>query len=226
MDGFIEKLAPHALGRLPTLYNTFDLCLKTIDQNIKGDFAECGIAYGAHPAIMEYACEVRGVERNVHMFDSFIGIPMGGPNDGRDITDSVGISLKGIVPSGISACSVNNVMSNLASWKLKLNNFKVHEGWFQDTVKTCDIESLAVLRLDGDLYESTKVCLDHLYDKISYGGWIIIDDYVLHGCKLAVHEFLDKHGLKPKILRTVDSIHTVAYWQIDELISKSNKIGK
>jgi hypothetical protein len=58
---------------------------------------------------------------------------------------------------------------------------------------TCDvppppIESVALLRLDGDLYESTKVCMQYLYPLVSKGGYVICDDYDLHGCRYAVHE--------------------------------------
>ena len=52
-----------------------------------------------------------------------------------------------------------------------------------------------MLRLDGDWYESTKVCLEGLYDNLSPGGLLIIDDY--HSCfgaKRATDEFLASTG--------------------------------
>ena len=67
-----------------------------------------------------------------------------------------------------------------------------HVGWFQDTLskEAESIRSIALLRLDGDWYESTKVCLDYLYDKIVDGGFLVIDDYgKWEGCRTAIDEF-------------------------------------
>ncbi len=66
------------------------------------------------------------------------------------------------------------------------------KGWFQDTLPEYRerVGDIAVLRLDGDWYESTKCCLENLYDNIVAGGYVIIDDYQLAGCKQAVDEFL------------------------------------
>ena len=58
------------------------------------------------------------------------------------------------------------------------------------------IGPIAVLRLDGDFYESTRFCLETLYDRVVPGGYVIIDDYgTFEGCRAAVHEFLDSRGL-------------------------------
>jgi O-methyltransferase len=69
-----------------------------------------------------------------------------------------------------------------------------HKGWFQDTlpIDSAEIDKIAILRLDGDWYESTKICLDYLYEKIVPRGFIIFDDYGLYsGCKKAVDEFFN-----------------------------------
>lgn len=72
-----------------------------------------------------------------------------------------------------------------------------HKGWFQDTLPAADISEIAVLRLDGDWYASTKVCLEHLHDKVVSGGFVIIDDYGCYdGCRKAVDEFLLAHEYK------------------------------
>ncbi len=63
-----------------------------------------------------------------------------------------------------------------------------HEGWFEDTVPAAQIGQIALLRLDGDLYESTKVCVQHLFPKLSVGGWCIVDDWNLDGCRAAIAE--------------------------------------
>lgn len=74
-----------------------------------------------------------------------------------------------------------------------------HKGWFQNTLplKSNAIKEIAILRIDGDWYASTKVCLEYLYDKVVPGGFVIIDDYgTYEGCRKAVHEFLDARGEK------------------------------
>jgi hypothetical protein len=63
-----------------------------------------------------------------------------------------------------------------------------------------------VLRLDGDMYESTIIALRHLYDKVSPRGWVIIDDYeVVPACKQAVHDFLNERQLDP-VLHQIDGV--------------------
>ena len=89
---------------------------------------------------------------------------------------------------------------------LKLNekNVVIKKGWFRDTlpVSKNEIGKIAILRLDGDWYESTKVCLDNLYDKVASGGYIIIDDYGhWEGAKKATDEFLAKKGIKPDLVK-------------------------
>jgi len=63
------------------------------------------------------------------------------------------------------------------------------EGWFKDTLPNAPIDKIAVLRLDGDMYESTIQALESLYHKVSAGGAVIIDDYFLKACAEAVTDF-------------------------------------
>jgi O-methyltransferase len=71
----------------------------------------------------------------------------------------------------------------------------------QDTLPTAPIERWALLRLNGDLYESTIDALTALYDKLSVGGYLIVDDYnSWPGCKLAVDEFRKTSELKDPIV--------------------------
>lgn len=84
------------------------------------------------------------------------------------------------------------------------------KGWFKDTLPRAPIQKLAVLRLDGELYESTVGSLTHLFPKLSVGGYIIIDDYFLKGCREAVHDFRDKHGIDDPI-NDIDGMG--AYWR-------------
>ena len=84
------------------------------------------------------------------------------------------------------------------------------KGWFKDTLPTAPIAQLAVLRLDGDLYESTWDALTHLYPKLSQGGFVIIDDYNHESCQQAVHDYRTQHGVDAPIL-DIDRIGV--YWR-------------
>jgi len=87
--------------------------------------------------------------------------------------------------------------------------FHVVPGWFVDTLPTLAVEQIAVLRLDGDLYESTMVCLEHLFPKVVPGGLVLIDDYeFLDGCTRAVHDYLSRHGRAEAIQRIRRSMTT------------------
>jgi O-methyltransferase len=85
------------------------------------------------------------------------------------------------------------------------------EGWFRDTLPAAPIKRLAVLRLDGDLYESTIQALESLYDRLSTGGYVIIDDYGnVAGCRQAVHDFRARRGINEPI-RPID--WAGVYWR-------------
>ncbi len=74
------------------------------------------------------------------------------------------------------------------------------EGWFRDTLPNAPIESLAVIRLDGDLYESTTDALAALYPKLSPGGFVIVDDYgAFEPCRRAVDDYRATRGIDDAI---------------------------
>jgi hypothetical protein len=74
------------------------------------------------------------------------------------------------------------------------------KGLFQDTLPTYDIPPISLLHLDGDWYDSTMTCLNHLWDKVSPGGIVQIDDYgSWQGCRKAVDEFMDRHEINDQL---------------------------
>jgi len=108
--------------------------------------------------------------------------------------------LKGIYdrfggPSDIKECQ--NLFENTINYPT--DKVFYHKGWFQDTIpiKSGEVDKIAILRLDSDWYESTKICLEHLFDKVVPDGFVIFDDYGLYaGCKKAVDEFLGSRNEK------------------------------
>jgi hypothetical protein len=101
--------------------------------------------------------------------------------------------------SGISVGTVDTVRNNMRNWGLAELNWRYHVGWFQHTLPTVGIARIAMLRLDGDLYESTDCCLRWLYHRVSPGGCIILDDYPLPGSRKAMEEYFAANPPLPDI---------------------------
>lgn len=176
----LDIIGQRALSTKQTLRGTYGIAKMLIEEGILGDFVECGVFAGSQAAAMAKAMLDSGdTSRKVHLFDSFAGIPAGGPKD-----------TNWTHPAGTSACSREAVRSHMKAWGVPDELLIWHPGWFQNTVPVSNIKQIALLRLDGDLYESTMVCLGHLYARVSPGGWVIADDYGLPGCREAVNQFL------------------------------------
>ena len=98
------------------------------------------------------------------------------------------------------AVSLEQVKANFARYGLLDQQVVFVEGLFQDTLPSLDVAQFALIRLDGDLYESTYVALDALYPKLSPDGFVIIDDYgVLPGCRAAVLDYRNLMGIEAPI---------------------------
>jgi len=185
------KVTPHFSSK-EVLRFTYDCTKKLIDNKIQGALVECGVASGSQIGAMQECLEDNNVTRKLYGFDSFQGIPFAGVNDAEQ--PGIGakdLSKEGLLEtSGISSYTKDQVLLNFQRWKLKTDNLILVEGWFENTIPNYKIGKIALLRLDGDLYSSTRVCLDHLLSKVVKGGIVIIDDYQLAGCRKALLEFI------------------------------------
>jgi O-methyltransferase len=212
--------------RVRVLYELIRHCLAA---EIPGDFVECGVWKGGAVGVMALANIDAGAPlRRLHLFDAFDDICEPDPLlDGDDAleevrritgrTDLAGrlVPLDGIYkhmggPGTVEIC--RDLLTHRCGYPDDLLSF--HVGWFQDTVpKSIEDgtpDAIALLRLDGDFYASTRVCLDGLFDRVSPGGVVVIDDYgAYEGCRRAVHDFLDHRGLRP-FLHYVDD--DCRYW--------------
>lgn len=178
---FLRTVAQSSLADWETVEASYQLARMVIECELPGEFVECGVYAGGQCAAMARAILDLGcVHRKVHLFDSFEGIPLAGPED----TEFLRLG----VPEGESAVSLAEVTRNMTNWGIPDDLLVYHEGLFEDTVPKAGIDRIAILRLDGDLYRSTTVCMDHLYPKLVRGGWCIVDDFNLEGCRKAVLE--------------------------------------
>ena len=198
MDKVLESISSFAYSFKQTIQHTYDCAIQM--SNAEGDFVECGVGAGAQISAMAYACP----NKIIHAYDSYEGIPLAGEFDAQQpgigeivFHDKFAPISERLVSSGVTVHSVENVISNIQSVGLSTSNIRFHKGWFQNTIPENKIEKISLLRLDGDLYESTYVCLEHLYDKVIKGGIVIIDDYALEGCRSAINDYFKR---KPKLI--------------------------
>ncbi len=180
---WLEQVVGYAaLSNPETLRESYDRAQTVIARGVQGDFVECGVFGGAQVAAMARAIlDGPASDRKVHLFDSFKGIPKPGEHD-SDITDWEAFRDQ-------TLCPMKDVKDHMFRWGIPDSMLVYHEGMFEDTVPLVKDLKIAILRLDGDLYESTKVCLDHLYPMVVRGGWVIIDDWGLSGARKATVEF-------------------------------------
>jgi len=107
-----------------------------------------------------------------------------------------------------------------------MNNVNLIKGFFQNTLQIQEnidnIGEISVLRLDGDWYESTKICLEKLYDKVIDGGIILIDDYGHWiGAKKATDEFRERNNIKSPLIKTDYTEH---YWIKHKIFDTRNEM--
>lgn len=184
----------------------------TIKDNIDGDFIETGVWRGGICILAKSAYKYYRTNKKVFVADSFKGLPP--PNPGVYPADAGDIhhTLKEL------NVSVESVKANFNKFGLLDKNVVFLEGWFKDTLPKAPIEKLSVLRLDGDMYESTWDALTNLYDKLSIGGYCIIDDYNHMGCRRAVNDFRNIRDIKESIIKVDpnnphDEVH---FWRKDK----------
>jgi O-methyltransferase len=147
-------------------------------------------------------------DRNVWLADSFQGLP---PADEASYPKDQGDRHVELTP--YLGVSMETVQDNFRQFELLDGQVKFLKGWFRDTLPTAPMERIAVLRLDGDMYESTMVGLTALYPKVSAGGFVIVDDYgALPNCRAAVEDYRAQHGVSGEI-ELVD--WTGAFWRKD-----------
>jgi hypothetical protein len=178
---------------------------EVLSKNIPGDLIETGVWRGGATIFMRAILKAYGVkDRNVWVADSFEGLPA--PNPERFPQDAG--DLHHIMKLAVS---LDQVKANFERYGLLDDQVRFLKGWFRDTLPKAPIERLAILRLDGDMYESTMDALVNLYPKLSLGGCLIVDDYgAVPGCRQAVLDYRQLHGILDEIVQ-ID--WTGVYWR-------------
>jgi glycosyltransferase involved in cell wall biosynthesis len=178
---------------------------KIIENGIPGDVIETGVWRGGACIYMRaILLAYNQTDRAVWVADSFAGLPPADteryPVDSGDIHHTF----------EELAVSLEEVQANFSRYGLLDPNVRFLKGWFKDTLPSAPIERLSLFRLDGDMYSSTIEALDALYHKVTPGGFVIVDDFILPACRKAVEEFRARHGINDE-LQEVDG--AAVYWQ-------------
>jgi O-methyltransferase len=173
---------------------------------VPGDVIETGVWRGGAAIFARAVLKAHGVtDRIVWAADSFRGLPKPNPEQyPADANDRYWSFAE-------LAVSLEEVKANFARYGLLDEQVRFLPGWFQDTLPSAPIDRLSVIRLDGDMYQSTIVALTHLYPKLEIGGYLIVDDYgAIPACRQAVDDFRAANKITED-LREVD--WTGVYWQ-------------
>lgn len=173
-------------------------CVESVvREGVPGDLIETGVWRGGSVIFMRAILEALGDrERRVWVADSFEGLPA--PNADVYPADE-GDSFH---RRADMAVSLEEVKRNFERYGLLDERVRFLKGWFKDTLPTAPIERLAVMRLDGDMYESTMDAFTSLYPKLSVGGYVIVDDFHLERAKAATFDYREREGIDDPIVET------------------------
>lgn len=192
------------LGRMQNIQDSIEAVMK---DGVPGDLIEAGVWRGGACIFMKANLRAWGDEaRNVWLADSFQGLPK------PDVERYPGDTGDRLHTADRLRVGVEEVRHNFERYGLLDDRVRFLIGWFKDTLPTAPIGQLALMRLDGDLYESTIQTLDALYPKLSSGGFCIIDDYgsFPEQAGAATRDYRQAHGITGEIVQ-VD--HTCIYWR-------------
>jgi O-methyltransferase len=182
-------------------------CVETIlVERVPGDLIETGVWRGGACIFLRAVLEANGADRDVWAADSFAGMPR--PDPDRFPADA---GLEDWADAEGLAVSLDQVRENFRRYGYLDDRVHFLEGWFRDTLPTLRDRSWALIRLDGDFYESTMDALENLYPGLSSGGFAVIDDYrAWETCRKAVDDYRSKNGVTEPIVG-IDS--TAVYWR-------------
>ena len=188
-----RRVREHTMCSVARLHGLHEGVKWIVANHLGGDVVECGCARGGSAALMALSLRQLGERRNLWLFDTFEGLPAPTANDpDYEIAELFTGSCLGQLDEVRELFRAQGVADGVRFVK----------GLFQDTIPQSPIERIALLHIDGDWYDSVKVCLDELYDKVVPGGIIQFDDYgYWKGARKAVDEFFAKRDIEASLKR-------------------------
>ncbi len=177
------------------MLNVQKLVEQVVQDNVAGDFVETGVWRGGVCIYVAGILKSMGIEkeeRKVWVCDSFEGLPQ--PNDAQYPADQGDTHFQ----AQWLKASQETVARNFATYDLLSDQVRFVKGFFSHTLPLVknEIEKISILRLDGDMYESTIVALENLYPLLEVNGYVIVDDYGLPNCRKALEDYRKFHGIE------------------------------
>lgn len=199
------SVAHSMIGR-KRMENLRQLAERVLFEGIPGDFIETGVWRGGACIYLRAILEAYGAkDRRVWVADSFEGLP---PPNAEAYPADADYNFHSYSDLAVS---LETVKHNFARYGLLDDQVVFLKGWFRDTLPDSKTGPLAILRMDGDMYESTMDALSYLYDRVSPGGYVIVDDYhAVDGCRQAVDDFRARRDIRDEIVE-IDGIGV--FWQ-------------
>lgn len=192
LDGFWGARLTHTMIGLSGLDNLERCADRVFADGVEGDFLEAGVCHGGASIFLRALQVAYGEgERATWLADTFAGVPP--PTHEVDREHDLDLTEERVP---WMAATLEAVRDNFETYDLLSEGVRFLPGLFADTLPAAPVERLAILRIDGDLYSSTRDALDSMYDRVSPGGWVIVDDYwCLEPCRQATDEFIAERGL-------------------------------
>lgn len=185
--------------------NNIQYCVEQVNlHNIPGDFIETGVWRGGACIFMAGLNKYYMMGRKIFVADSFEGLPQPDERYPADKFD------QHYTYNNDLAISLEEVQNNFKRYDLLDENVVFIKGFFEHSLPTAPINKLSILRLDGDMYSSTIQVLELCYDKLSIGGFLIVDDFGGHNCRQAVLDFRERNNITSPI-KEID--HTGVFWK-------------
>lgn len=211
-----EECKPYTMTSAERMYALYKAVNYIIDNNIPGDFVECGVWKGGSSMLIAKTLKSRGItDRTIWLYDTFEGMSTPTEKDmdytGQKAETLLKNSSKDNAESVWCYSSLDEVEKNILSTGYPSQNIKLVKGKVEETIPEFIPESnIALLRLDTDWYESTKHEMIHLYPKLKQSGVLIIDDYGHWvGAKKAIDEYISEYNI-PILLNVIDYTGRIA----------------
>ena len=201
----IKAVKPYTMTSNERLYQLIHCVKYVVENDIPGDFVECGVWRGGSILTMIETLKLINVsDRKIQLFDTFSSDDIFATKNAVTEDEPFQGSLKEIKESaGIDfSVDLEDVKRVMRETNYPPQNVIFNIGRVEDTITNASIDSISLLRLDTDWYDSTKFQLEELYDKVVPNGIVIFDDYGFwKGHKKAADEFLLKNNIKPLLMR-------------------------
>jgi O-methyltransferase len=195
-----EKCKDYSMTSLDRMYSLFKSVIYIVENNIPGDFVECGVWKGGSSMVIAETLSMMNItDRKIYLYDTFEGMPEPSSQDTkiRGGKDPKAIWESEKENGGWCAVSLEEVQSNLKKTSYPFENLIFVKGMVEKTIPTTIPEHISLLRLDTDFYDSTYHEFVHLYPKLSPKGILIIDDYgSWKGSRDASDAYFKEHNIK------------------------------